>query len=75
MYQHFNKGHLSSEAYGEVDSIEYIKVSNKMTMNILETYLINKYQPKHNTVLKYDDDFEAIDSLEELDTGWKKYDF
>ena len=72
MYQHFNRGHLSNEAYDEVETIEYIKVKDETTMNILETYLINKHQPKHNTMLKFES-FNTIDCLDELDTGWKKH--
>ena len=49
MGQHFgNAGHLSEEAYKEVEIVEYIVETSKADMDIKELYYINKWKPKHN---------------------------
>jgi hypothetical protein len=47
--------HLPCECYSDVDKICYGEVESEADLAIYETYYINKYKPKYNTMLKYND--------------------
>jgi hypothetical protein len=55
MNQHFTAGHLPKECYDAVKEIEFVKLSSNTEMDIYETYFINKYNPKYNTVNTYNE--------------------
>ena len=55
MNQHFTKGHLPSECYKSVASIEYMKFKTKSDAQVMEVYFINKYKPRFNKLNKKSD--------------------
>ena len=75
MHQHFygKQGHLKKECYRITNRVEYIELSNKTEMNIAEIYFINKYNPKYNSVNKYEDTGITLDNLD--NKKWKIYKF
>lgn len=48
MQQHFFNGHLPKTCYNNVCKIFFIIVDGKTNMDMMETFLINKYHPKYN---------------------------
>lgn len=75
MHQHFygKQGHLEKECYRITNRIEYLELKNKTEMNIAEIYFINKYNPKYNSVNKYEDTGITLDNLD--NKKWKIYKF
>lgn len=67
MNQHFGTtGHLPSECYLSVETIEYIKIKSKIDMDIKELYYINKWKPFYNNQNKYDEELSiSIDENED----------
>lgn len=55
MSQHFTSGHLPKECYDSVKEIEFIKLNSNTEMDIYETYFINKYNPRYNTMSNYNE--------------------
>ena len=53
MYQHFVKnGHLPEKCYKNTQTIKYIKFPTISDAEIYEMFLIKKYKPLYNTMLK-----------------------
>jgi len=71
MKTHFSsEGHLPKSCYEDVAKIEYIELHNKVEMDILELYFINKWKPFFNKKDKMDD----VLYLEILDNySWTEY--
>ena len=69
MNQHFTKGHLPSECYKSVASIEYMKWKTKSDAQVMEVYFICKYKPRYNKLNKKADPL-TINLGEEK---WKVY--
>ena len=69
MNQHFTKGHLPSECYKSVASIEYMKWKTKSDAQVMEVYFICKYKPRYNKLNKKADTL-TINLGEEK---WKVY--
>ena len=69
MSQHFTKGHLPSECYKSVASIEYMKFKTKSDAQVMEVYFICKYKPRYNKLNKKTDPL-TINLGEEK---WKVY--
>lgn len=70
MQQHWEQGHLPNECYNNVSSIEFIEYSTNADAMIMETYFINKYKPRFNTLSKQLDNVTLPFKIEE---NWKLY--
>lgn len=53
-YLQLNLGVKTRKMVSEADSVEYIIVTSELESLLLESYLIKKYKPKYNIVLKDD---------------------
>ncbi|MBQ6631529.1 MAG: GIY-YIG nuclease family protein [Romboutsia sp.] len=70
--EHFlGNGHLEHECYYETDRVEFSKVNNRMEMDILELYFINKFSPKYNNKNNYNDsNLSPYLNINESDITW-----
>lgn len=55
MQQHFFRGHLDKECYNHVKQIFFMFVDGKTNVDMMETFLINKYHPKYNTEKQFNE--------------------
>ena len=72
MQQHFFNGHLDKSCYDNVHKIFFIKIDGKTNMDMMETFLINKYHPKYNEDKQFNEllDFHKNEFLNYTEPEW-----